>query len=81
MLLAIDDLRDFDSHLRVRSAQARARLEILIWEAGASALEVPALGWPASALPVPPPGAACADHGVRAHLERNAGHDAALGGS
>ena len=26
MLLAIDDLRDFDAHLRVRSAQARARL-------------------------------------------------------
>jgi hypothetical protein len=26
------------------NAEARARLEILIWEAGASALELPALG-------------------------------------
>ena len=30
MLLAIDDLRDFDSHLLVRSAQARARLREML---------------------------------------------------
>ena len=30
MLLAIDDLRDFDSHLRMRSTQARARLRDML---------------------------------------------------
>ena len=30
MLLAIDDLRDFDAHLRMRSGQARARLRDML---------------------------------------------------
>ena len=30
MLLAIDDLRDFDAHLRMRSAEVRARLRELL---------------------------------------------------
>jgi len=37
-------LGDGDQLTQPENHQARARLEILIWEAGASALEVPALG-------------------------------------